>query len=115
MEWGKGLVQKKQKEEEKKREEEEKFKPLARYADDADLNRMRKEQIHWDDPMARFMLEKREKEEHKREKKEKKEKKQQKREKREKKLQERLEEAKASGKEVDPEKIREQLEKEHKE
>lgn len=115
MEWGKGLVQKRQKEEEKAREEAEKFKPLARYADDEDLNKMRKDQIHWDDPMARFMLEKREKEEHKREKKEKKEKKKEKREKRERKFQERLAEAKAAGKPLDPEKLRAEMEKEHKE
>ncbi|CAO3626408.1 unnamed protein product [Mucor hiemalis] len=34
MEWGKGLVQRKEAEEEKRRLKEEKHKPMARYADD---------------------------------------------------------------------------------
>ncbi|KAI7906671.1 Pre-mRNA-splicing factor of RES complex-domain-containing protein [Cokeromyces recurvatus] len=55
MEWGKGLVQRKEAEEEKRRLEEEKYKPLARYADDEDLNNELKEKIRWNDPAAGFL------------------------------------------------------------
>ncbi len=40
MEWGKGLVQKREQEEQRKREEAEKHKPLARYKDDVEMNQV---------------------------------------------------------------------------
>jgi pre-mRNA-splicing factor CWC26 len=52
MEWGTGLVQKKQKQDSKTREEEEKFKPFARLPDDPELDAMYKEKDRWGDPMA---------------------------------------------------------------
>ena len=55
MEWGKGLVQREAEEEKKKREQEEKFKPLARYKDDKDLNEELKERDRWNDPAAMFL------------------------------------------------------------
>ncbi|KAF9428350.1 hypothetical protein BGZ94_002691 [Podila epigama] len=55
MEWGKGLVQRKEKEEEKKRLEQEKFKPMARYKDDEELNEELKERERWNDPAAMFL------------------------------------------------------------
>ena len=44
MEWGKGLVQKKQREEKLKNDLEEVDKPLARYKSDKDLEQLLKEQ-----------------------------------------------------------------------
>ncbi|KAI9477947.1 MAG: Pre-mRNA-splicing factor of RES complex-domain-containing protein [Benjaminiella poitrasii] len=58
MEWGKGLVQRKEAEEERKRLEEEKHKPLARYADDEDFNDELKDQMRWNDPAAGFLINK---------------------------------------------------------
>ncbi|KAF9916536.1 hypothetical protein BX616_003508 [Lobosporangium transversale] len=55
MEWGKGLVQREEEAEKKRREEEEKFKPLARYMDDEELNEELKERERWNDPAARFL------------------------------------------------------------
>ncbi|KAG0274771.1 hypothetical protein BGZ95_009480 [Linnemannia exigua] len=55
MEWGKGLVQREAEEERKKREQEEKFKPMARYKDDKDLNEELKERDRWNDPAAMFL------------------------------------------------------------
>ncbi|KAI8082196.1 Pre-mRNA-splicing factor of RES complex-domain-containing protein [Thamnidium elegans] len=58
MEWGKGLVQRKEAEEEKRRLNEEKDKPMARYADDEDLNEELKERERWNDPAAGFLTKK---------------------------------------------------------
>lgn len=58
MEWGKGLVQRKEAEEEKRRLKEEKDKPMARYADDEDLNEELKERERWNDPAAGFLTKK---------------------------------------------------------
>ncbi|KAI9246174.1 Pre-mRNA-splicing factor of RES complex-domain-containing protein [Helicostylum pulchrum] len=58
MEWGKGLVQRKEAEEEKRRLNEEKDKPMARYADDEDLNDELKERERWNDPAAGFLTKK---------------------------------------------------------
>ncbi|KAG0201460.1 hypothetical protein BGX28_005713 [Mortierella sp. GBA30] len=55
MEWGKGIVQREAEEERKKREQEEKFKPLARYKDDAEMNEELKERDRWNDPAAKFL------------------------------------------------------------
>ncbi|KAF9575671.1 Pre-mRNA-splicing factor cwc26 [Mortierella alpina] len=55
MEWGKGLVQREAEVDRKKREEEEKFKPLARYKDDVELNEELKERDRWNDPAAKFL------------------------------------------------------------
>ncbi|KAJ2955771.1 hypothetical protein NQZ79_g8277 [Umbelopsis isabellina] len=55
MEWGKGLVQREEKEAEQKRLLEERNKPLARYADDRELNDELKEQQLWNDPAAQFL------------------------------------------------------------
>jgi pre-mRNA-splicing factor CWC26 len=50
MEWGKGLVQKQEAEDLRAREEAEKLKPLARYADDDELNEELKNRVRWGDP-----------------------------------------------------------------
>ncbi|KAI8987938.1 Pre-mRNA-splicing factor of RES complex-domain-containing protein [Mycotypha africana] len=55
MEWGKGLVQRREAEEQKKRLEEEKHKPLARYVDDQDFNEELRQQARWNDPAAGFL------------------------------------------------------------
>ncbi|KAG0363471.1 Pre-mRNA-splicing factor of RES complex-domain-containing protein [Gamsiella multidivaricata] len=55
MEWGKGLVQREAEEDRKKREAEEKFKPMARYRDDEELNEELKERERWNDPAAMFL------------------------------------------------------------
>ncbi|KAF9317599.1 hypothetical protein BG003_000605 [Podila horticola] len=55
MEWGKGLVQREEEQARKKRIEEEKFKPLARYKDDEDLNEELKDRERWNDPAAKFL------------------------------------------------------------
>ncbi|KAG0005149.1 hypothetical protein BGZ80_010281 [Entomortierella chlamydospora] len=54
-EWGKGLVQREEEAAKKKREEEEKFKPLARFKDDEELNEELKERERWNDPAAMFL------------------------------------------------------------
>ncbi|ORX59817.1 hypothetical protein DM01DRAFT_1333267 [Hesseltinella vesiculosa] len=58
MEWGKGLVQREEKERLKRQLEEEKFKPLARYVDDADYNQELKDEERWNDPGAAFITRK---------------------------------------------------------
>ncbi|KAL7311295.1 Pre-mRNA-splicing factor cwc26 [Mucor circinelloides] len=58
MEWGKGLVQRREAEDERRRLEEEKHKPMARYADDEDLNEELKEKERWNDPAAGFLTKK---------------------------------------------------------
>ncbi|KAI8098141.1 Pre-mRNA-splicing factor of RES complex-domain-containing protein [Gilbertella persicaria] len=58
MEWGKGLVQRREAEEERRRLEEAKDKPMARYADDQELNQELKEQERWNDPAAGFLTKK---------------------------------------------------------
>ncbi|KAF1801355.1 Pre-mRNA-splicing factor of RES complex-domain-containing protein [Mucor lusitanicus] len=58
MEWGKGLVQRREAEDERRRLEEEKHKPMARYADDEDLNEELKERERWNDPAAGFLTKK---------------------------------------------------------
>lgn len=55
MEWGKGLVQREEEQARKKRMEEEKFKPLARYKDDEELNEELKDRDRWNDPAAMFL------------------------------------------------------------
>jgi hypothetical protein len=55
MEWGKGLVQREAEIDKKKREEQEKFKPLARFKDDEELNEELKERDRWNDPAAKFL------------------------------------------------------------
>ncbi|OZJ06215.1 hypothetical protein BZG36_00832 [Bifiguratus adelaidae] len=55
MEWGKGLVQRQEQEDRKRRELEEQHKPLARYADDKELNEELKERTLWNDPAAFFL------------------------------------------------------------
>jgi pre-mRNA-splicing factor CWC26 len=55
MEWGKGLVQKEDKEREKREKEAIKFKPLARYADDEELNEDLRDKDRWNDPAAAFL------------------------------------------------------------
>lgn len=55
MEWGKGLVQKKEKEEKLKEDLYEVDKPLARYKDDKDLDRVLREQEREEDPMLEYM------------------------------------------------------------
>lgn len=55
MEWGKGLVQKKNLEDRVEYEKREMEKPLARYADDVDLDKMLREQEREDDPMLKYI------------------------------------------------------------
>ncbi|KAL8280198.1 hypothetical protein RQP46_007312 [Phenoliferia psychrophenolica] len=55
MEWGKGLVQKEDVERQKREQAEMKFKPLARYADDEDMNNELKDRDRWNDPAANFL------------------------------------------------------------
>lgn len=55
MEWGKGLVQRREKEEQERREKEEGAKPLARYADDKEINEDLKNRDRWNDPAAAFL------------------------------------------------------------
>lgn len=83
MEWGTGLVQRREKEDQKSLEEEEKNKPFARTVDDEFLNKAQREKERWGDPMSYLLKpskseetdnEKGKKKEHKKEKKEKKEK-----------------------------------------
>ncbi|CAF0792588.1 unnamed protein product [Brachionus calyciflorus] len=54
-EWGKGLVQKKEREEKIKEFLHESEKPLARFADDRDLDVLLKNQEREDDPMLAYM------------------------------------------------------------
>ncbi|XP_072049747.1 uncharacterized protein [Amphiura filiformis] len=58
MEWGKGLVQKKQMETTAKDHIHEMAKPMARYRDDEDLDAMLKEKDREGDPMLAFMKKK---------------------------------------------------------
>ena len=55
LEAQKGDVQRLQKEHRKKDLQDAKFKPLARYADDADLNMELKQTRRWDDPAVGFL------------------------------------------------------------
>lgn len=55
MEWGKGLVQREDKEARKREEARVAAKPLARYADDEDMNDELKDQDRWNDPAAAFL------------------------------------------------------------
>jgi len=52
MEWGVGLVQKKENEDKKATEEIEKSKPFARHIDDEDLNKIQKDKERWGDPFS---------------------------------------------------------------
>ncbi|RUS19927.1 Pre-mRNA-splicing factor CWC26 [Endogone sp. FLAS-F59071] len=61
MEWGKGLVQRREKEEQERREKEEGAKPLARYADDKEINEDLKNRDRWNDPAAAFLTQKKSK------------------------------------------------------
>ncbi|KAI7871334.1 Pre-mRNA-splicing factor of RES complex-domain-containing protein [Spinellus fusiger] len=58
MEWGKGLVQREEAAAALQRLKEEKDKPLARYADDEDLNQDLKDKDRWNDPAAGFLTKK---------------------------------------------------------
>jgi len=58
MEWGKGLVQREDKEKKRQEEEEMAAKPMARYADDFDLNAEQREVERWNDPAAAFLTKK---------------------------------------------------------
>ena len=55
MEWGKGLVQREDKEVRKREEARLAAKPLARYADDEDMNDELRDQERWNDPAAAFL------------------------------------------------------------
>ncbi|XP_021305715.1 BUD13 homolog isoform X2 [Sorghum bicolor] len=55
IEWGKGLVQKREAEARLKEIEAEKKKPFARTRDDPELDNMLKERIRWGDPMAHLV------------------------------------------------------------
>jgi len=61
MQWGKGLVQRGDEERRKKEEEEMKFKPMARYADDKEMNDELMEKDRWNDPAAAFLTKKKKK------------------------------------------------------
>ncbi|KAF5197956.1 Pre-mrna-splicing factor cwc26 [Thalictrum thalictroides] len=52
LEWGKGLVQKREAEAKEHVLELEKERPFARTSDDPELDKMLKEQVRWGDPMA---------------------------------------------------------------
>lgn len=56
MEWGVGIVQKKEKEDKLLELEKEKHRPFARLADDVEMNEYLKEQERWGDPMALFEM-----------------------------------------------------------
>ncbi|KAI8371089.1 Pre-mRNA-splicing factor of RES complex-domain-containing protein [Blakeslea trispora] len=58
MEWGKGLVQRKEAEEKRRQLEEAKDMPMARYADDEQLNQELKDRERWNDPAAGFLTKK---------------------------------------------------------
>ncbi len=55
MEWGKGLVQKKMREEKLEDDIHEAEKPLARYIDDQDLDKMLREKEREEDPMLQYI------------------------------------------------------------
>ncbi|KAF8732822.1 hypothetical protein HU200_015165 [Digitaria exilis] len=55
IEWGKGLVQKREAEARLKDLEDEKSKPFARTRDDPELDSMLKNRIRWGDPMAHLV------------------------------------------------------------
>ncbi|KAL6718340.1 Pre-mRNA-splicing factor cwc26 [Lecanora helva] len=60
LEAQKGDVQRAQKEQKREQLREAKFMPVARYADDAELNAELKERERWDDPAAGFLTRKKE-------------------------------------------------------
>ena len=53
-EWGSGAKQRQEREEQRARMEEEKYKPLAQYADDADIDAEVRGRSRWGDPAAQF-------------------------------------------------------------
>jgi len=53
-EWGSGAKQRQEREEQRARMEEEKTKPLAQYADDADIDAEVRARVRWGDPAAAF-------------------------------------------------------------
>ena len=55
MEWGKGLVQKQMRSEKLQDDLHEAEKPLARYIDDTDLDRMLRDKERDDDPMLQYI------------------------------------------------------------
>ncbi|KAI0630971.1 Pre-mRNA-splicing factor of RES complex-domain-containing protein, partial [Trametes polyzona] len=61
MEWGKGLVQREEAEKRRKEEEAMRSRPLARTADDAELNAELRAQDRWNDPAAAFLTKKKSK------------------------------------------------------
>lgn len=58
MEWGKGLVQREDKERRQRELEDMASKPMARYADDDDMNDEMRDRDRWNDPAAAFLTEK---------------------------------------------------------
>jgi pre-mRNA-splicing factor CWC26 len=62
-EWGKGTAQKNQEAAHAEELANIKLEPFARSKDDSKLDQMFKERIHADDPMAKYMLEKKDKKE----------------------------------------------------
>ncbi|SDA06015.1 BZ3501_MvSof-1269-A2-R1_C54g00298 [Microbotryum saponariae] len=58
MEWGKGLVQRGEKEQRQKEREKMANLPMARYADDEDMNEEMKDRERWNDPAANFLTKK---------------------------------------------------------
>ncbi len=62
MEWGKGLVQKKMREEKLEDYIHEAEKPLARYVDDQDLDKMLREKERTEDPMLQYIKKENQKE-----------------------------------------------------
>lgn len=60
--WGKGLAQKEQQRQNREDAAKEMAKPLARYIDDVDLDRLLREQEREGDPMAKFLKKKKDKE-----------------------------------------------------
>ncbi|SCV67503.1 BQ2448_5114 [Microbotryum intermedium] len=58
MEWGKGLVQRGEKEQRQKEREKMANLPMARYADDEDMNVEMKDRDRWNDPAANFLTKK---------------------------------------------------------
>jgi pre-mRNA-splicing factor CWC26 len=68
MEWGVGLVQRKEKMDKKLDDAYEMSKPFARDANDEDLNNMLKEKVRWGDPLAPMLQDKKQKKDKKKKK-----------------------------------------------
>lgn len=66
MEWGKGVVQREERERRQRELEDMASKPMARYADDEDMNAELKDRNRWNDPAANFLTNAKDKEKNKR-------------------------------------------------